>query len=70
MIAAGREPALSHAFGLKGVSHLGVATLPRGHNFATTRLRSVTSTVSPLAAGRTNSLSLFFNAFSPTERIS
>jgi hypothetical protein len=36
---------------------------------ATTRSRSVTSTVSPPAARRTYSLSLFLRSFRPTERI-
>ena len=36
---------------------------------ATTRSRSVTKTVSPLAAKRTYSLSLFFNTFNPTARM-
>ena len=35
---------------------------------ATTRLRSVTSTVSPPAAKRTNSLSLFLRSLRPTDR--
>src|SRR5207237_2592143 len=36
---------------------------------ATTRPRSVTTTVSPAAASRTYSLSLFFRTFSPTVRM-
>src|SRR5215472_11443435 len=36
---------------------------------ATTRSRSVTSTVSPLAAKRTYSLSLFLSTLRPTERM-
>src|ERR1051326_8390313 len=40
-----------------------------GTSSATTRSRSVTRTVSPLAASRTYSLSLFLRTFRPTERI-
>src|SRR5687768_2609632 len=40
-----------------------------GRSSATTRSRSVTRTVSPSAARRTYSLSLFFNALMPTARI-
>ena len=40
-----------------------------GTNSATTRSRSVTSTVSPPAAMRTYSLSLFFSTLRPTERM-
>ena len=44
--------------------------LPRGGPIsATTRSRSVTSTVSPAAAKRTYSLSLFFKTFRPTDRM-
>lgn len=39
-----------------------------GTSSATTRSRSVTSTVSPAAAARTYSLSLFFSTLRPTER--
>jgi len=41
-----------------------------GASSATTRSRSVTSTVSPLAARRTYSLSLFLRTFNPTALIS
>ena len=42
---------------------------PGGPISATTRSRSVTRTVSPPAASRTYSLSLFFRVLRPTERI-
>jgi hypothetical protein len=46
-----------------------VAEDPAGTIAATTRLRSVTSTVSPAAAARIYSLSLFFRVLRPTMRI-
>jgi hypothetical protein len=44
----------------------GLLVLSGGTISATTRSRSVTSTVSPLSARRTYSLSLFFKTFNPT----
>jgi len=48
----------------------GLLVLSGGTISATTRSRSVTSTVSPCAARRTYSLSLFFKTFKPTAFIS
>jgi ABC-type uncharacterized transport system substrate-binding protein len=50
----------------KASAMMGLRLTCGGDNSATTRSRSVTSTVSPCAASRTYSLSLFFSIFRPT----
>ena len=50
----------------KASASTGLLVLSGGTSSATTRSRSVTSTVSPRSARRTYSLSLFFRTFKPT----
>jgi hypothetical protein len=50
----------------KASASTGLLVLSGGTSSATTRSRSVTSTVSPRSARRTYSLSLFFKTFKPT----
>jgi len=50
-------------------ANIGLRLFWGGDNSATTRSRSVTSTVSPCSASRTYSLSLFFSTFRPTALI-
>jgi hypothetical protein len=53
----------------KASASTGLLVLSGGTSSATTRSRSVTSTVSPRSARRTYSLSLFFRTFKPTDLI-
>src|SRR5262249_21110232 len=59
-----RTPSASNASATNGLRPAWGGTIS-----ATTRSRSVTRTVSPLAARRTYSLSLFLSTFRPTERM-
>jgi len=63
-----RQPAVAHDVGEEGVGH-GRTLGPRRPQLSHHRSRSVTRTVSPLAARRTYSLRQFFRILRPTARI-